>query len=172
MSSEPHSCPECGFVWDGVSRAEAISGINESVAAFVGVIESAGEMALIRPESLRWSIVEYAAHLRDVFISLRERTILASVVNNPTGQPIYRDERVNLGFYALDTIDDSVDGLRFAAELLSKTITALPDGYENRTLVYSPVSNAQVTIGWMAAQGFHEAFHHLLDVRHNLKMYA
>ena len=113
MSSEPHSCPECGFVWDGVSRTEAISGINESVAAFVGVIESAGEMALIRPESLRWSIVEYAAHLRDVFISLRERTILASVVNNPTGQPIYRDERVNLGFYALDTIDGSVDGLRF-----------------------------------------------------------
>jgi len=171
MSSEPHSCPECGFVWDGVSRAEAISGINESVSAFIGVIEEAGEMAMVRPESGRWSIVEYAGHLRDVLISLRERTILASVDDNPTGQPIYRDERVNLGFYSLDSLDDAADDLAFAAGLFSKTIAALPHNFENRTLVYSPVSAAKVTIGWMAAQGFHEAAHHLLDVRQNLEMF-
>ena len=170
VSSEPFSCPECGFVWDGVSRSDAISGINESVTAFVGVIEQAGEMATVRPEPGRWSIVEYAGHLRDVLLSLRERIILASVTNEPTGQAIHRDERVDMGFYSLDSLDDAVDELAFAAGLLSKAIATLPEEFEERVMVYSQVSGAKVTIGWMAAQGFHEASHHLMDVRHNLEM--
>lgn len=169
MTTEPNSCPECSFVWEGVSRADAIAGINEAVTAFIEVIEKAGEMSMVRPDPDRWSIVEYAGHLRDVLLSLRERTILSSVVENPVGQPIYREERVNLGFYSLDSVDDAADELAFAAGLFSKTIATLPDGFENRTLVYSPVSVAEVTIGWMAAQGFHEAAHHLLDVRQNLE---
>lgn len=170
MATDPFSCPECGFIWDGVTCLESISGINESVSSFIGVIEEAGEMATVRPEPDRWSIVEYAAHLRDVLLSLRERSILASVVEKPTGQPIYRDERVNLGFYSLDSVDDAADELAFAAGLLSKTIATLPAGYEKRLIVYSPVSNADVSIEWMAAQGFHEASHHLEDVRQNLNL--
>lgn len=170
MSSSPASCPECGFVWEGVSCSDAVVGINESVTAFIGVIEEAGEMATVRPTLETWSIVEYAAHLRDVFLSLRERSILASVVDMPTGQPIYRDERVDLGFYSLDSVDDAADELAFAAGLLSKTIATLPEGYEKRLLTYSPVSGATVTVEWMAAQGFHEASHHLRDVQNNLNL--
>ena len=99
MPSDSNSCPGCGFVWEGVSRIDAVKGINESVTAFVGIIEEAGEMSMVRPEPDRWSIVEYAGHLRDVLINLREKLIVASVVDNPTGQPIYTDDRVNLGFY-------------------------------------------------------------------------
>ena len=120
---------------------------------------------MVRPEPDRWSIVEYAGHLRDVLINLREKLIVASVVDNPTGQPIYTDDRVNLGFYSLDSLDDAANELAFAAGLISKTIAALPDGFENRTLVFSPLWATQMTIGWIAAQAFHEASHHLGDVR-------
>lgn len=165
-------CDGCGFVWDTVGLKDAVSGISDAVTEFVGVIEESGEMATVRPSPERWSIVEYAGHLRDVFISLRERTILASIVDDPTGVPIYRDERVNMGFYSLDSVDDAADELGFAAGLISKTIATLPQGFETRTLVYSPVSNAKVTIGWMAAQAYHEAFHHLRDIRENMRLLA
>lgn len=170
MSASSESCPDCGFVWEGVSRSEAISGINDSVTGFIGVIEAAGEMALVRPEPQRWSVIEYAGHLRDVLLSIRERTILASVLDHPTGTQIFRDERVDLGFYALDSIDDVADELAAAAGLLSKTIASLPDGFENRTLQFSSLTPRVVDIGWMAAQAFHEASHHLGDVQKNLEM--
>lgn len=170
MANSAPPCPDCGFEWEGVDVVRAVSGINNAVSAFVGVIERAGEMATVRPEPGRWSIVEYAAHLRDVLLSLRERVITAAIVDTPTGSPIHRDDRVNLGFYSLDSVDDAADELGFAAGLLSKTIAALPDGFENRELVYSPAMPGIVTIGWVAAQGFHEASHHLLDVRNNLEM--
>ena len=168
MQTSPESCSDCGFVWDGISLARAIGGINDSVTAFVGVIEQAGEMALVRPKENRWSIVEYAAHLRDVLLSMRERTILASVLDNPTGTPIFRDERVNLGFYSMDSIDDAVDEIAFAAGLLSKTLASLPENFQQRTLIYSTASPMQVTIEWMAGQAFHEASHHLGDAQKNL----
>lgn len=166
--SEPVSCEGCGFVWDGVGRADAISGINDAVAGFVGVIEKAGDAATFRPEPDRWSIVEYAAHLRDVLLSLRERIVVASVVDDAVGTPIYRDQRVALGFYSLDSVEDAADELAMAAGLISKTIAALPEGYDDRTMVYSPVTNTTVTIGWIAAQAAHEAVHHLGDVEENL----
>lgn len=165
-------CDGCGFVWDAVGLKDAVSGISDTVSEFVGVIEESGEMATVRPAPERWSIVEYAGHLRDVLISLRERTILASIVDDPTGVPIYRDERVNMGFYSLDSVDDAADELGFAAGLISKTIATLPQGFESRTLVYSPVTEMKVTIGWMAAQAYHEAFHHLGDIKENVRLLA
>ena len=171
MTNAAHlACPDCGFVWDGVDRARAISGINDSVTGFVEVIELAGEMATVRPSPERWSTVEYAAHLRDVLISLRERIITAAIVDVPTGTPIHRDDRVNMGFYALDSTDDAAEELGFAAGLISKAIAALPDGAENRELYFSPGMPSTVTVGWVAAQALHEASHHLGDVRQNLRL--
>lgn len=170
MAGESPSCPDCGFVWDGVGLAQSVSGVNDSVAAFVGVLEGSGEMATVRPQPDRWSIVEYAAHLRDVLISLRERIITAAIVDTPTGTPIHRDDRVNLGFYSLDSVDDAADELAFAAGIFSKAVAALPDGFAERGLYFSPGLPTTTTIRWVAAQAFHEASHHLLDVQDNARM--
>ncbi len=172
MSNQKSSCEECGFVWDDVGRYEAISGINDSVTDFVDVIEAAGEISLLRPEVERWSIVEYAAHLRDVLLNLRERIILASVADNPVGVAIHRDESVALGFYSMDSVDDVPDELAVAAGLITKAIAMLPEGFENRTPIFSTASDFEVTIGWVVAQAFHESFHHLGDVRENVRMFA
>ena len=172
MTGESPSCPDCGFVWDGVTLAQSVSGVNDSVAAFVGVLEGVGEMATVRAQPDRWSIIEYAAHLRDVLISLRERIITAAIVDTPTGTPIFRDDRVNLGFYSLDSVDDAADELAFAAGIFSKAVASLPDGFADRELYFSPGMPATTTIRWVAAQAFHEASHHLLDVQDNARMLA
>ena len=77
----------------------------------------AGDPAVVaaRPEPARWSALEYGAHLRDVLISLRERTLTASIEDHPTGAPIHRDERVDLGFYSLDDPATVAAELRAAA---------------------------------------------------------
>ncbi len=138
--------------------------------AFLGVIADAGPAASIRPDAERWSILEYGAHLRDVFLSLRERILAAVIVEHPTGQPIYREERVNLGFYDGDTPEDIALELDVASGLLLKVLERLPEGAASRRMRYSPVTNLEVTVGWVAAQAAHEAEHHLGDVQANLTL--
>ena len=163
-------CPICGFKWDSITSADVAPRLDVSSDNFAQVLEGAGELVDVRPSPDRWSILEYGSHLRDVFLSIRERMILAAVLDEPTGNAIYREERVNLGLYALDTASVVASELRMSARLLARTFAALPDGYQERTLIYSPVTPKHVTILWLTAQAIHECEHHLDDTRENLKL--
>lgn len=163
-------CEGCGFEWEAVLLPEIPPRLIAVIAEFIGVIADAGEAAGERPSPERWSVLEYGGHLRDVLLSLRERVILASVTEVPTGTPIHRDERVDLGFYREDRPADLAEELVVATRLFAKTLDLLPDGFEERRLVYSPISSFETTIAWVAAQGLHEAGHHLGDVMVNLAL--
>ena len=161
-------------MWLRVGRrhhAESAKGIRDAVARFTEVIRAAGDRAGVRPEADRWSIVEYAAHLRDVLLSIRERIVLTSVLDEPTGTPLYREERIALGFYAFDTPADVAQELEVAARIIAKTISSLPPGHEARLATYSPATPMKVTNEWMAAQALHECRHHLGDVEANLQQF-
>ena len=80
--------------------------MSGAVESFVNVMKAAGSDVATRPSEQRWSILEYGGHLRDVILSIRERVVLASVLDVPVGTPIFRDERVDIGFYAEDTAAD------------------------------------------------------------------
>src|SRR5271169_5815619 len=97
------TCPGCGFVRALVDAETVPDRVSGAVAAVVELIGGAGDLAGRRPAPARWSVLEYGGHLRDVLLSLRERTLLAAIEEHPTGTPIHRDERVDLGFYHLDT---------------------------------------------------------------------
>jgi hypothetical protein len=170
QSGRPSSCETCGFEWDSVAPGEAKPRILETVSTFVEVIVDAGPMASQRPSPERWSVLEYGAHLRDVFLSQRERIIAASVEDRPVGSPIFRDERVDLGFYALEEPGELAEELTMAAQLLVRTVDALPQDFEERPLVYSRASPMEVSIAWVVAQGLHEAEHHLADVELNVQL--
>ena len=135
---------------------------------FTEVLLGAGEQLTRRPSPTRWSALECGGHLRDVLISVRERIILAAIVEIPTGVAMNRDERVALGLYRLDTLDDVVAALAVTTRLLATTLTSLDALAAQRPLIYSTASPAPVTIGWAGAQAVHEAEHHLRDVRENL----
>jgi hypothetical protein len=163
-------CESCDYSWSVTSTQEISKQIAHATAAFIRVIDEAGPLVSLRPTSERWSILEYGSHLRDVLISIRDRIIAASVQEDATGAPIFRDERVNLGFYRLDNAHDVKNELLAASNLFIRTFDALPRAYENRTFLYSPVTPVRVTILWAGAQALHECLHHLGDVTQNLAL--
>lgn len=161
------SCEVCGFVWDSVAPSDVPARVNAAVEAVVDVLRAAGAGAARRPSPTRWSTLEYSGHLRDVLLVQRERIITASVLDTPTGAAMYRDDRVDLGFYRLDTLEEVAAELAVAAGLFAKSFELLPEGYEQRELIYSALSPERVSIAWVGAQAVHECEHHLGDVREN-----
>ena len=144
------------------------SRISDAVESFIGVIQRAGPDVVHRRTSQRWSILEYGAHLRDVLLSIRERIILASVLDVPVGTALYRDERIDLGFYAQDAPTDVATELQVVTYLILKTIATLPQRYEERRLVYSDRTPLEVTIGTTMLNALHECEHHLRDAEEDL----
>lgn len=162
------ACGGCGFVHTDRAPSAVPAELRDVVASFARLLDEAPNAVAQRPEPDRWSVLEYAAHLRDVLLSLRERLILGLLIDDAVGTPIYRDERVNRGLYANDTAAELQVQLRVAADILSAIINTMPDSAWSRTMVYSPVSDATVDLAWIANQGLHEAVHHLGDARDNL----
>jgi hypothetical protein len=144
--------------------------MRSAVTSILSVIERAGASAGIRPRTDRWSILEYGGHLRDALLSARERVILTSILDHPVGTPIYRDERIDLGFYSEDTALDVTQELRVAEQLFSKTISTLPAGFETRRLVYSARTPIDMPITGVVANALHECEHHLADVNEDLAL--
>ena len=164
------SCPVCGFRWDDVTSPEVAPRIRAAYEGFVDILTNHQSNAVVRPSAERWSILEYGSHLRDVYLAIRDRIILASIIDEPTGTPIYRDERVDLGFYRLDDPLLVARELPLVGELLIRTFESLPPGFEQRTMVYSILMNQTVTVLWAGAQAVHESEHHLSDIHHNLSL--
>jgi hypothetical protein len=168
----PTTCDVCGFVYAGVTPGDVAPRLTAATTSLANVMAASGDVVRIRPSEQRWSILEYACHLRDVLISIRERLILATIVDVPTGVALHRDERVERGFYRNDSVDDVAEDIRMLSRLLLTTYAVLSAHDLQRRLIYSPVSPNEVTILWAAAQAVHEAEHHLADVEENLTLLA
>ena len=163
-------CDGCGFVWDDVSWQHIPSLLRATAHEMVAELVQQESNWTRRPSDQRWSTREYACHVRDVLLSLRERLILASVLDHPTGTAIYRDDRIRIGLYANENVSDVVNDLVMAADLAARTIAVLPNGFDGRTMTYSAQTPADVTLQWVAAQGLHEVVHHLGDIRENARL--
>lgn len=163
----PTSCDICGFRWDDVT-GDVVGRLTRASESFVDVVTNAGALVSRRPSPERWSILEYAGHLRDVLISIRERIILAVVTDRPTGVAMHRDERVDRGLYRHDTVADVSEELTVVTRLFTKTVSSLREDDTRRALIYSSASPHEVTVAWAIAQAIHEAEHHLGDIRENL----
>lgn len=160
-------CEVCGFRWADIRQSEVSDRCQKATSAFIDTIMRSRSIAAVRPAPDRWSILEYGAHLRDVLISIRERIIRASVEDNSIGSPIYRDQRVDLGFYSLDTPDDVSSELESVCQIFERTFRSLPEGYAQRMFQYSPLTELKVSILWAGAQAVHECEHHLSDAQEN-----
>jgi hypothetical protein len=112
-ASESHTCAQCGFSGVPLSRAAIAERISSAVESFIGVERVTGSTSGTRPSEGRWSVLEYGGHLRDVLLSVRERVVLASILDVPAGAPIYRDERTDLGFYAQDTASEELSNCKW-----------------------------------------------------------
>jgi len=75
-------CPECGFDTQGFA-VEAVPGmIMANTAAWQAALDGASD-ARVRPEPSKWSPLEYACHVRDVFRLYDQRLELMLSQDDP-----------------------------------------------------------------------------------------
>ena len=166
----PIDCDTCGFLFADVTPDDVVSRLSAATQALATTLANSGEFARVRPSEHRWSILEYSAHMRDVLISIRERIVRATIEDHTIGVAMNRDERVNRGFYDVDTVEDLVVELGVLTRLLVKSYSLLTPAELDRPLVFSNLAPYEVTILWAAAQAVHESEHHLADVQENLAL--
>ncbi len=156
-------CDGCGFEYGSIATADVPDRLRELGPSFDAVLD--GPAAELRTRSAPdvWSPLEYACHVRDVLLTLRERTILALWTDTPTFTPMGRDERVAFDRYAEQSPADVARQLADAASMLAFLVEGLTDEQLARTCVYGfPVSEVR-TLAWVAEHAVHEGEHHLAD---------
>jgi hypothetical protein len=117
-----------------------------------------------RPGPRIWSALEYACHVRDVFLIQRERLYLALVEDCPQFSPMYREERAVLARYVAEDPDDLGRQIKMAAELLAWAFEGLDDAQWQRRCTYDLPESSERTVLWLARHAIHEGEHHLHDV--------
>ena len=161
-------CEGCGFEWDVIAAVQVAPGIVDATHAIAGRVRDAGPAAARRPAPDRWSAVEYAAHVRDVLLNVRDRIIQTLVEDEPTYAMLWRDERVDRGLYAGDTAEQVADEVEFAGSLFARTFDRIDGAGLERTGVYAFPVAVPRTVRWIGAQALHEARHHLADIDESL----
>ena len=142
-------CPECGFDTQGFP-AEAVPGmIMANAAAWPPALE--GE-AWTRPQPDKWSPLEYACHVRDVFRLYDQRLELM----------LDQDEAAVAGRYGEQDPAEVAAALRQAAFAIAGRFETVTGEAWRRTGTRS--DGARFTVETFARYLVHDPVHHLYDV--------
>lgn len=117
-----------------------------------------------RPRPRIWSALEYACHIRDVFLTQRERVYLSLVEDCPNFARMYRDERAVLARYFVEDPDEVGRELKVAAGMLAWAFEGLDDTQLRRRCIYNFPDAQERTVLWLGRHAVHEGEHHLRDV--------
>ena len=163
-------CRGCGFEY-GEHRVDQVVGELASLgpplaARLTTEADDARRDALLRrrPEQDVWSALEYGCHVRDTFLSQRERLYLTLVEDEPSFAPMYRDRRVTLARYGADDPNRVARQVEMAADLLARAFSLLDEGDWSRTCIYNYPTPARRDVLWLAQHTLHEGVHHLADI--------
>ena len=117
-----------------------------------------------RPEPRVWSALEYACHIRDVFLVQHERVYLTLVEECPNLAPMHREERASLARYSSEEPDDVGRELKVAAEMLAWAFEGLDQAQWQRRCICNFPEARERNVLWLGRHAVHEAEHHLRDV--------
>jgi hypothetical protein len=156
------ACPECGFDTTLVT-GEVIPGlIRENAAAWVSLLREHPD-ARSRPADDRWSALEYACHVRDVFELFATRLALMLAENDPTFPNWDQDATAVADLYGSQDAVVVAAGLETAAVALADRIDGLDKDAWGRTGTRS--DGARFTVETFTRYLIHDPVHHLHDVR-------
>lgn len=154
-------CPECGFVADDVDPA-AIGGTVRSLTP-------RWREALARPDARTrpapgvWSVLEYAAHVRDVHRVFAGRLRAMVQTDDPLFENWDQDAAATQGRYAELDPAAVAEELAHAADVFADLLDAVPAEALDRP---GRRSNGSVfTVRTLARYYLHDVVHHLHDVR-------
>ncbi|MFI5034890.1 MAG: DinB family protein [Acidimicrobiales bacterium] len=153
-------CAECGF--DARRFPSEVTGraVRENAAAWGPILERAD--VRVRPRENRWSDLEYACHVRDVYRVMDRRLAAMLTEDDPLFANWDQDDTAVADRYDLQ------DPATVAAELVAAA-TVYADRFDSVTdaqwLRPGTRSNgSRFTVATLALYGLHDPFHHLWDV--------
>jgi hypothetical protein len=155
-------CPECGFDASTFPAAKAAGLIRSNAAAWGRLLGGPVEDIRRRPNEGRWSTLEYACHVRDVYRLYDERLDLMLRLDDPLYPNWDQD---------LTAVEDDYNGqdqatvtaeLQNAAHRLAEAFERVEDGNWQRRGRRS--DGARFTVDTFSRYLVHDPVHHLYDV--------
>lgn len=164
-------CDGCGFEWGSVPQDQVVARLDASVVGYTErLAETTPADLRRRPAPDVWSALEYACHVRDVLLVMRERFLLVLRSSSPPAfTPMGRDERVIHDRYAEQSPRDVSRQLVDAAAMLTFVLDGVVDEQWDLTCVYGYPEPAERSLAWVAQQVVHEAEHHMTDLLASLR---
>ena len=161
-------CPECGFDGSEFAAERAASAIRKNAQEWAALLRDAASRGRAdqlrrRRRADRWSDLEYAAHVRDVYRLYLERLTLMLDEDDPV-YPNWDQDRA-----AVDGGYDRLDPAEVADEIVDAAIR-LADAFDAVTATQwrrpgRRSDGSAFTVATFARYLVHDPVHHLWDVR-------
>lgn len=160
-------CDQCGFVYGSVGAADIPDAMRALSSRYRDVLLQSDVAGLVRmrPAPDVWSAIEYAGHVRDVWLVQRDRAVLALVEDTPSYPRMFRDERTDLLGYQGEDVAEVAGEVVMAANLMAKLFEGLDPGQLARPCIYNYPEPSERDVAWLGHHTLHEATHHLGDLR-------
>ncbi|MDQ1422824.1 MAG: hypothetical protein QOD72_322 [Acidimicrobiaceae bacterium] len=153
-------CPECGFDGRTIDRHDVAGLVRANAASWPEVLARPDVARRARPD--RWSDLEYACHVRDVFTLFVERLELMLAQDDAHFANWDQDATAIEARYGDQDPTVVARQLVTAGEALADRFTAVAGDQWSRTGVRS--DGAVFTVETFARYGAHDPIHHLWDV--------
>jgi DinB superfamily len=161
-------CEGCGFEYDLDEAPTAGATIVKSAEDLVSILNDGARDLTTRREPGTWSPLEYGCHVRDVLLVQRERVLAARCMDQPSFNPMGRDERVRYDGYSEQDVTDVARQLRDSARLFANVLSRLSPEDWDRTVMYNYPEPCERSLRWVAVHTVHDVYHHTLDVSRQL----
>ena len=157
------TCRECGFDVTTFDRGQIGSMIRDNAADWATILEPADEDLRRRPSVDRWSTLEYACHVSDVYELYLYRLDLMLTQDGPHYPNWDQDETAVEKNYAASAPSVVSRELVDRAERLASRFDSVSGDEWERTGYRS--DGAAFTVDSFARYLIHDPVHHLWDVR-------
>ena len=155
-------CPECGFEASAFVPTDSGVAIRANAAAWTRVLSDPSRDLTARPAPSRWSDLEYAAHVRDVYRLYLVRLTAMLDQDDPLFANWDQDQSAVEGDYRRQDPQTVAGELLAAAESLATAFDLVEGAQWNRPGRRS--DGASFTVESFARYMIHDPVHHLWDI--------
>lgn len=153
-------CPDCGFEADDYTFPQFGTVLRETVPRYLAALQRPDATRRGRPDT--WSVLEYAAHVRDVHRTFTARLELMLAEDNPSFENWDQDEAAREDRYHAQDPGVVAEELRAATFVVSDLYDDVPDSDWDRTGVRS--NGSTFTVETLGQYHLHDVVHHLWDI--------
>lgn len=154
------TCEQCGFDADAVPTEVLAEKLRDSATRWSAVLSR--EDVRMRPTEDQWSPLEYACHVRDVFVVMDGRLTLMLEGDDPTFENWNQDETAIEQRYCDQDPAVVRDEMCASARRYADRIDSVEDSQWSRPGLRS--NGSVFTVASLGRYSLHDIVHHLWDV--------